>query len=194
MIHQPDRYQALIFDCDGTLTDSMETHYIAWRQTMSRHGIDFTHERFYALAGMPTEKIIRLLADETGTPLSVLEVAGQKEAAFLELIEHVRAFEPVMKIASEMRGKLPMAVASGGRRESIDAQLRRIGCEGWFDAVVTSEDTQRHKPHPDVFLHAARLMAVPPQGCLVYEDADLGIAAAAAAGMDCVDVRQWMES
>ena len=192
MTYDPEQYQALIFDCDGTLTDSMETHYIAWRQTMSRHRIDFTHERFYALAGMPPEKIIHLLSDETGTPLDVAEVSHEKEAAFLELIAHVRPFEPVIAIAAAMRGKVPMAVASGGRRESIDAQLRQIGCEDWFNAIVTSEDTERHKPHPDVFLHAAKLMDVPPEGCLVYEDADLGIAAADAAGMDCVDVRQWM--
>ena len=187
----PLDYQALIFDCDGTLTDSMELHYAAWQATMAVQGIDFGRERFYALGGMPTEKIIRLLAEEAGLQLAIDLVAGDKEDAFDRMVDRLQPFVPVFEIARAMRGRLPMAVASGGRRSSIRGQLRQLGCEDWFDAIVTAEDTQRHKPEPDVFLHAAALMGVPPQRCLVYEDADLGVAAAAAAGMDCVDVREW---
>jgi HAD superfamily hydrolase (TIGR01509 family) len=84
---------------------------------------------------------------------------------------------------------MKMAVASGGMRHVILKQLTQIGCVDWFDAIVTAEDTERHKPHPDVFLEAARRLHVSPEHCRVYEDADLGVEAARRAGMQVVDVR-----
>jgi HAD superfamily hydrolase (TIGR01509 family) len=84
-----------------------------------------------------------------------------------------------------------MAVASGGIRPVILAQLARLQCLDWFDAIVTAEDTERHKPDPDVFLEAARRLGVPPQFCRVYEDSDLGVEAAQRAGMQWIDVRKW---
>ncbi len=191
MIKQPQDFAALIFDCDGTLTDSMEVHYVAWKQTMSQHNIDFNRDRFYALGGVPTDKIIALLADEATIKLDVPQVAIEKEEAFMQLLSTVRPFDPVWQIAKQFRHVKPMAVASGGLRPSIVAQLHQIGCGDWFDAIVTAEDTKRHKPDPDVFLLAANLMNKTPSDCLVYEDSDLGIDAAKAAGMSFVDVREF---
>ena len=82
-----------------------------------------------------------------------------------------------------------MAVASGSVRESVERQLKTLGIRSWFDAVVTAEDTKRHKPHPDVFLEAARQLDISPHLCRVYEDSDLGIEAAKRAEMAWVDVR-----
>ena len=183
--------QALIFDCDGTLTDSMPVHYISWHATLSRHGVVFEEDRFYALGGMPTDKIIAMLSVEQGIPLDHVALAREKEADFLNQLHLVVPIEPVVRIVREQHGKLKMAVASGGWRQVVRRQLELIGYLDHFDAIVAAEDTERHKPEPDVFLEAARRLDVPPQFCRVYEDSDLGIEAARRAGMQWVDVRQW---
>jgi HAD superfamily hydrolase (TIGR01509 family) len=180
---------ALIFDCDGTLTDSMPLHYIAWREVLGRHGVAFDEDRFYSLGGMPTDKIIAMLAAESGLTLDPLAVAHEKERAFLDNLHLLDEIPAITKIAREQRGRLKMAVASGGFRNVVERQLRQLGLSDCFDAVVTAEDTQRHKPEPDVFLEAARRLGTPPAHCRVYEDSDLGIEAARRAGMSWVDVR-----
>lgn len=184
-------YQALIFDCDGTLTDSMPVHYVAWRRTMDRYGIHFAEERFYAMGGMPSGKIVEVLAAEQGRAVDASIAAQEKEEAFLELIHLLEPIVPVVEVVRAFQGKLPLAVASGGYRSIIAQQLQRIGCGDCFDVLVTAEDTTRHKPEPDVFLKAAELLGVAPRECLVYEDSDLGLRAAAAAGMDAIDIRRF---
>ncbi len=182
-------YAALIFDCDGTLTDSMPVHYVAWYHTMKRYGISFPEDRFYELGGMPTEKIIERLSVEQHVLIDARRASHEKEQAFLEMLDQLRPVEDVYLVASAFRGKVPLAVASGGYREIILKQLYQIDCLDWFDVVVTAEDTLHHKPAPDVFLTAADRLGVPPQKCLVYEDSDLGVAAARAASMDVIDIR-----
>ena len=181
--------QALIFDCDGTLTDSMPLHFIAWNQTMRRLGIDFAEDRFYALGGIPTDKIIQMLSDELNLSLDAVAVAQEKEQLFIDNMHSLVEIEAITSIVRENKGKLPMAVASGGLRDIVWKQVAQIGLEGWFDTIVTAEDTTRHKPEPDVFLEAARRLGVAPAFCRVYEDSDLGIEAARRAGMEWVDVR-----
>jgi len=182
-------FSAIIFDCDGTLTDSMPVHFVAWSRTMRRYGISFPVERFYSLGGVPSDKIIRLLAEEQKITVDSGLAAAEKENLFLEMIHLLVPIGPVMDVVHEARGVVPIAVASGGFRSIIVQQLRQLGCEDWFNAIVTAEDTPRHKPHPDVFLEAAKRLGVDPTRCLVYEDADLGIQAADAAGMASIDVR-----
>jgi HAD superfamily hydrolase (TIGR01509 family) len=182
--------QALIFDCDGTLTDSMPIHYRSWRSTMLLHGIEFAEDRFYALGGVPSKTIIEMLAAEANLPLDAVAVADQKEQAFLEMLAELKPVADIFEVARLNRGKLKMAVASGGVRPVILAQLKQLGCDDWFDTIVTAEDTTRHKPEPDVFLEAARRLNVLPEHCRVYEDSDLGIEAARRAGMQWIDVRK----
>jgi HAD superfamily hydrolase (TIGR01509 family) len=141
------------------------------------------------MGGMPSGKIVEALAAEQGRAVDSVLAAHEKEAAFLELIHLLEPIVPVVEIVREFQGKLPLAVASGGYRSIIAQQLVRIGCGDCFDVLVTAEDTTRHKPEPDVFLKAAELLRVPPSKCLVYEDSDLGLRAAAAAGMDAIDIR-----
>lgn len=179
----------LIFDCDGTLTDSMPLHYVSWRDTMSRYEIHFDEDRFYALGGVPSVQIIRLLAAEAGKSLDAEAVALEKEAAFLSRLPQLTPVPPIFEVARSHRGVLPMAVASGGIRDVIHRQLDVVGCRDWFAAVVTAEDTAFHKPEPDCFLEAARRLGLPPHACRVYEDSDLGVEAARRAGMECIDVR-----
>ncbi|MCS7022590.1 MAG: HAD family phosphatase [Gemmataceae bacterium] len=188
---------ALIFDCDGTLADTMPAHYRAWMSVLRPYAIPFPEDRFYALGGMPTAKIIRLLAADAGVPLTdnaVERMVHSKEETFLQHLESVRLIEPVAAIAAFWRGRLPLAVASGGYRHTIQRTLEHLGVLDWFDTLVTAEDTPRHKPEPDVFLEAARRLGVPPPACVVFEDTDIGLEAARRARMTAIDVRPWRQT
>jgi beta-phosphoglucomutase-like phosphatase (HAD superfamily) len=181
---------ALIFDCDGTLADTMPTHYRAWLDILRPHGVPFPEDRFYSLGGMPTGKILQILFSEVGKVPDVDALTRQKEAAFIAQSSGIRPVEKVVAIARGARGKTPMAVASGGHRHMVELTLRQIGVLDWFPVIVAAEDTARHKPEPDVFLEAARRLGISPASCTVYEDTDLGIEAARRAGMTWVDVRE----
>ena len=188
----PTGTAGLIFDCDGTLADTMPAHHRAWTSMLDRYGIPFPEERFYAMGGMPTARIIRVLAAEAGVAVTDLDrMVHEKESAFLANLHAVRPLELVVAVAAEHRGRLPMAVASGGYRETITRTLDQLGIRDWFAAVVTAEDTPRHKPEPDVFLEAARRLGVSAAACVVFEDTDIGLEAARRAGMASVDVRAW---
>jgi HAD superfamily hydrolase (TIGR01509 family) len=209
--------QTLIFDCDGTLADTMPAHYQAWLEVLRPHGIDFPEDRFYAMGGMPTDKIVVELCGEAGksliwepskgsqtlprryaagkagglpTRIDVGALVRAKALAFERKIGEVRPIEKVVNVARAQRGKGPMAVASGGQRHMVEKTLAQIGVLDWFSVVVTAEDTHQHKPAPDVFLEAARRLGVEPAACTVYEDTDLGLEAARRAGMRWVDVRR----
>lgn len=181
----------LIFDCDGTLADTMPLHFRAWQETLDRYKMELSEDRFYALGGQPTVNIVELLAKEQGIDLVPETVSNEKEAAFLERLYEVKPIEPIVDIVRQHHGQLPMAVASGSHREVVKTVLRIIGLSDLFDdhRIVGAEDTELHKPNPDVFLEAARRIEIAPERCRVYEDAELGIEAAHRAGMECFDVR-----
>ena len=188
----PAGTRGLIFDCDGTLADTMPVHHRAWVAMLAAHGIPFPAARFYQLGGMPTAQIIRVLSGETGVPVTDLDgMVHEKESKFLALLHEVAPITPVVAVAEAYRGRLPMAVASGGYRAVVLQTLAKVGIGDWFDAVVCAEDTARHKPDPDVFLEAARRLNVPPDSCVVFEDTDIGLEAARRAEMSAVDVRAW---
>jgi beta-phosphoglucomutase-like phosphatase (HAD superfamily) len=186
--------QALIFDCDGTLADTMPAHYQAWLEILRPLGIEFPEDRFYAMGGMPTDKIVvELCAGQTGglpNGLDMDALVRDKALAFQRKISGVQPIERVVAVARAHRGKTPMAVASGGQRRMVEMTLAQIGVLDWFPVVVTAEDTRQHKPAPDVFMEAARRLGVAPAACTVYEDTDLGLEAARRAGMRWVDVRR----
>jgi beta-phosphoglucomutase family hydrolase len=182
-------FAGLIFDCDGTLADTMPLHWEAWRAVTRRHGVQFTEERFYALGGVPSRHILAMLKEEQKLAIDPVAVAKEKEHAYLETLQHVGPIEAVVSIAREHRGRVPMAVASGGTQPVIVRVLEHIGIRDWFQAVVTSEHVERQKPAPDIFLEAARRIGVEPGRCRAFEDTDLGMQAIRAAGMDAVDVR-----
>jgi HAD superfamily hydrolase (TIGR01509 family) len=180
---------ALIFDCDGTLADTMPAHYRAWVEILQPHGIAFPEDRFYAMGGMPTGRILEKLFAEVGQVPDVERLTRLKEEAFIARMSEIRPIEKVVEVARNGRGRSPMAVASGGHRHMVEMTLRRIGILDWFSVIVGAEDTVKHKPEPDVFLEAARRLDVRPSDCTVYEDTDLGVEAARRAGMRWVDVR-----
>lgn len=182
--------KGLIFDCDGTLADTMPLHWQAWQSVVSKYNLHFPEDRFYALGGVPSRDIFKMLGEEQGIALDHLAAAHEKESAYLPLIHQVEPINAVVGVVREYQGKIPMAVASGGTRRVITQVLERMGILHMFGAVVTSEDVVRQKPAPDIFLEAARRIGVDPAKCRAYEDTDLGLAAIRAAGMEAVDVRQ----
>jgi HAD superfamily hydrolase (TIGR01509 family) len=186
--------RALIFDCDGTLADTMPVHHRAWEAMLAEHAMVFPEAQFYAFAGMPTVGIIRRLAEEQGVTIAdhqLAEMTIDKERRYVDLIGEVSAIAEVHAVAERYRGELPMAVASGGERWVVTQTLQAIGILEWMDVLVCSEDTQRHKPEPDVFLEAARRLGIEPAACTVFEDSDLGLEAGRRAGMQSIDIRPW---
>ena len=182
--------RGLIFDCDGTLADTMPLHWRAWQLIAARYRIQFPQDRFYSLGGVPSREILKLLSAEQGLGLDHLAVAREKEAVYLPLIAQVEPINAVVGVVRENSGKIPMAVASGGTRSIIEQVLEHLGIRELFQAIVTSEDVVRQKPAPDIFLEAARRLGVRPELCRAYEDTDLGMQAIRAAGMEAVDVRK----
>lgn len=188
----PPGIRGLIFDCDGTLADTMPAHHRAWVAMLQPHGVAFPEDRFYAMGGMPTAQIIRVLAADAGVAVRDVDaMVHEKERLFLQMLAAVAPIAPVVAIANAYRSVLPMAVASGGYRDVVGRTLDQLQLRSWFQAMVTAEDTARHKPEPDVFLEAARRLAVPPAACAVFEDTELGLEAARRAGMLGLDVRPW---
>ena len=182
--------QGLVFDCDGTLADTMPLHWRAWQMITTRHGLHFPEDRFYSLGGVPSRDILKMLAEEQGRSLDHIAVAHEKENAYLPLMSQVEPIHAVVEVARANFGKIPMAVASGGTQAIIVQVLEHLKIRHFFNAVVTSEMVKNQKPAPDIFLEAARRIGVDPKLCRAYEDTDLGLQAIHSAGMDAVDVRK----
>lgn len=183
-----EHFDGLVFDLDGTLADTMPTHFVAWSRAMGAHGIEFSEDRFYALGGVPTDRIIDMLAEEQGLRVHTQEVAETKEALFFELLGDVQPVLPVKAIAECHRGHIPMAVATGSEKWVAEKILLALGIREWFAAVVGAGCVENPKPAPDAYLLAAKLSGVDPRRCHAFEDTKLGLEAARNAGMTVVDI------
>lgn len=191
VIEVPANVQGLVFDCDGTIADTMPLHYQAWVAALNEHGHDFPEALFYEMAGIPTVRIIEILNEKHGYTLPVQEAADRKESLYEELLPQVVPIEPVVRLVKQYAGKLPMAVATGGTRAIVAKTLDALHLLEYFrpDTIVTADDVKHGKPAPDIFVESARRLGVAPERCWAFEDADLGLQAARAAGMHTVDIR-----
>ena len=188
----PPGCRGLIFDCDGTLVDSMPLHYRAWVAVLERYALEFSEARFYQWAGVPVAEIVRRLAGEQGRTVDAALIGAERDAYFHALPPtELRPVARVVDIARRFHGKVPMAVATGSTRASAEASLRAIGVLDLFDTVIGAQETPRPKPAPDAFLVAAERIRVTPSACVAFEDGEAGLEAARAAGMHVVDVRPW---
>jgi beta-phosphoglucomutase family hydrolase len=183
-------FAGYIFDLDGTLVDTMPLHYRAWDAAMQHAGLKgrLSEDLFYSLGGVPTRRVAELLGQHYGLSLDPEKVFHDKEARFLELQAEMTLIEPVVAYAREAAKQFPVSVASGGPRDIVRATLATMKLADLFPVVVTPEDVVHGKPAPDMFLLAAARMGVAAARCLVFEDAEPGIAAAKAAGMAWVRV------
>lgn len=183
-------FAGYIFDLDGTLVDTMPLHYRAWDAAMRAAGLTCTldEDLFYSLGGVPTRRVAELIAAHYRLQVDPLKVFHHKESLFMELQADAKLIEPVVSFARRVAVTHPVAIASGGPRPVVLRSLELAGLAPLFKVVVTADDVQHGKPSPDMFLLAAKLMGVPSERCLVFEDAEPGMRAADAAGMQWVRV------
>ena len=182
-------FAAFLFDCDGTIADTMPLHYRAWRSTLDPLGAEYPEELFYEWGGTPTRRIVAQLNERNGLAMPVEETAREKEEAFLALLPGARPIEAVMNFARErIAAGQGTAVVTGSTRRVTGRILEAIGAADLFPVWITSEDVAHGKPAPDGYLEAARRLGADPRECLVFEDTRIGLAAAAAAGMQAVHV------
>jgi HAD superfamily hydrolase (TIGR01509 family) len=186
----PGDFRAYLLDCDGTIANSMPLHYLAWQQALAEWGSDFPEELFYSWGGRPATAIIEALNERAGLAMPAGLVTQRKESLYRELLPDLTAVPEVVAHIEEAYGRIPLAVVSGGTRESVTASLTTLGLIGKFELMVCAGDYTRGKPDPEAFLLAAERLGVPPRACLVFEDSETGIRAAAAAGMASVRVAQ----
>ena len=181
-------FGAYLFDCDGTIADSMPLHYIAWKKVLGEWNCEFDEKLFYAWGGMPIAEIISTLNERHGLNMPVEIVAHRREQFYLELLPRLTAVAEVLEHIEAQHGRIPLAVVSGSTRESVTASLASLKLLDRFDTMVCAGDYQKSKPDPEAFLLAAAKLGVAPKDCLVFEDTEMGIQAATAAGMASIKV------
>jgi HAD superfamily hydrolase (TIGR01509 family) len=181
-------YRAYIFDCDGTVVDSMPLHYRAWKAALAEWNCDFPEDLFYSWGGKPVRNIIADLNKIYSLEMPIDSLATRKESLYLGQLPSLKVIPEVVEHITAQYGRIPLAVASGSRRDSVVGSLTRVGLLDKFDTIVSAGDYIHAKPAPDCFLLAAERLGVAPKDCLVFEDTQLGIQAATAAGMASVMV------
>ena len=186
----PGPFKAYLFDCDGTIADSMPLHYVAWKRALGEWGCDFPESTFYAWGGRPVVEIIRSLNEQHGLDMPIEAVATRKEALYYEALPQLESVPEVLEHILAQHGRIPFAVVSGSTRESVTESLRTLKLLDRFETLVCAGEYTHPKPHPEAFLLAAERLGVAPEDCLVFEDTEMGIEAATAAGMASVKVLQ----
>jgi len=181
-------FRAYLFDCDGTIADSMPLHYIAWKKALKEWNCVYEEKLFYSWGGRPVMDIIASLNEMHGLNMPVEAVAKRKEGLYHAQLPQLKAIPEVLEHIEAQHGRIPFAVVSGSKRSSVVGSLTALHLLDKFETIVSAEDYKNGKPAPDGFLLAAERLGVPAEHCLVFEDTELGIQAATAAGMASVKV------
>lgn len=184
----PGPFKAYLFDCDGTIADSMPIHFVAWNAALANWGATLSEGEFYGTAGMATPAIVEKLNREQGLTMSPDEVTACKEKHYFEFLPQVQAVPEIVEQIELQYGKARLAVVSGSPRDSVIRTLTALGLLDRFELIIGAEDYAQGKPAPDCYAMAARTFGVLASECLVFEDAELGIEAARRAGMAWVKV------
>ncbi len=181
--------KGLIFDMDGTISDSLPVHLATWKAIGKKYGFVFDPKILLDLTGRPTIEFADRIISRYGISEKPEVLVQLKQESFWELAHLLNPIEEVVSIVKTHYGKMPMALGTGASRKSAEVQLEALSLTKYFDAIVSADDVTRHKPEPETFLECARLIGIEPQFCQVFEDGDLGITAAKKAGMFVTDIR-----
>ena len=184
------KFAAYLFDCDGTIADSMPLHYIAWKQALGECGCPFDEQLFYSWGGKSVADIITTLNEKHELTMPVKSVEQRKEILYYELLPQLKAVPEVLEHIEAAYGSVAFAVVSGSTKESVTASLTSLNLLDRFETLVCAGDYKKGKPDPEAFLLAATKLGVAPESCLVFEDSNMGIEAATAAGMASVKIAQ----
>lgn len=184
--------KALIFDLDGTLSDSLPVHIASWHVVCEKLNCTFDERILVEMTGMPTLSFAQRIKNENGLKQDAEAIVVMKQQEFWRNINNIKPHELVIDLMKSAYGKIPMAVGTGASRQSALLQMKELGIDHFFDFIVTADDVDRHKPEPETFLQCAHLMKVEPQYCQVFEDGELGMIAARMAGMLLTDVRPFV--
>ncbi|HYQ56430.1 MAG TPA: HAD-IA family hydrolase [Draconibacterium sp.] len=182
--------KALIFDLDGTLSNSLPVHVETWKKVGEKYNFDFDPNIILEMTGRPTIEFAKRVIEQYKVDEQPEILVRLKQQSFWDLAHLLEPIEEVISIVKNYHGKLPMSVGTGASGRSAEVQLKALGITEYFDHVVSADDVQKHKPDPETFVKCAELMGVEPQLCQVFEDGDLGISAAKEVGMFVTDVRE----
>jgi HAD superfamily hydrolase (TIGR01509 family) len=184
-------FKAYLFDCDGTIVDSMPLHYVAWTKALAEYGCtNFTEEFFYSLGGYPIPAVVEKINQRDGLSIPVDAFMVRYDELYFNLLPELKAIPEVLEEIHRTHGNIPFAVVSGSIRDSVVKSLTAVGILDLFETLVCAGDYEHGKPAPDPFLIAAKRLGVAPEDCLVFEDAEAGIQSATAAGMASVRILQ----
>ena len=185
-----NQYDALIFDMDGTLIDTMPSHAKAWEKVGAHLGYPVKGDVMYELGGATVRTIATETCHRYGIPLALLEeVIRLKRQYGFEMVRENATLLPAFEIVKRNLGKRAMALGTGSHGNMVNMLLDKFDLRQYFNAIVDADMVTTHKPHPETFLTCAEKLGILPSQCLVFEDADLGIQAALNGGMDVFDVR-----
>jgi len=194
-IEVDDSIKALLFDLDGTLVDNMHLHIKAWVQAGKDFTVPIKEEMIVINAGIPTKQLIKKLSEENNWSIDQVAFTTTKQRLYKEIKAadgKINKIEPIIAIAKHYHGTLPMTIGTGSSRGNAISALEDAGILDWFDIVLTADDVEFPKPHPEIYLKGADHIGVAPENCLVFEDGDKGIQSAIDAGMQWVDVRKYL--
>ena len=194
MITIPPNVKGLIFDLDGTIANTMPNHFKAWRKAVLPYGIDFDKELFLSLTGMARKPTINKLNNLFGTKMNPKVVGALKEEYFNLLVNETKEIEVIANVIRKFYKKLPMAIGTGSTIKGVKQTLGIIKMQHYFNIIITSDDVEYGKPHPETFLKCAELMNVNPKDCIVFEDGELGMQAARSARMMVIDVNDYFKT
>lgn len=182
--------QAVIFDMDGVLVDSEPFHFENESRMFRKLGLDISDEEHSHFTGVATDVMWRQISETHELPLSVAELTELTVLESNQYFGSLEKIEPLPGLVDLLEklvaAEIPLAVATSSDTVTMKNILEKSGLRKYFRFTVCRDDVANSKPEPDVFLLAAKLLEVPPENCLVFEDSKNGIKAAKAAGMFCI--------
>ena len=182
--------EAVLWDMDGVIADTIQYHYGAWRDILKTMGITLTLEEFRPLFGQRHDNIIRYALGSKLTHEQIEALSDKKQALYRRRVaKDIRALPGAIELIKALnKNKIKISLASSATKENVDVIIQGLGIEKYFQAFVNGTEVAEGKPSPLIFQLAAKKLGVPPADCVVLEDAIAGVAAAKAGGMKCVAV------